>query len=460
VPVFEDVRGLALTAANQAAVAAFDATVAAYLGFARDTGERLKAVFAADPEMPMAHVLKGYFFHLMAVPALKRKAAGVAAEAARFMAGASAREQQHLQALLAWCKGDLRGAARAWDAILVEHPRDALALKLAHYVYFYLGDARNLRDVVARALWAWDETVSGRAHVLAMYAFGLEESRDFAKAERMGREAVDLDPAEAWAVHAVAHVMEMQDRAREGIAWITAHEAGWQGCNNFRYHLVWHRALMHLGRGDTAEVLRQYDTSLYDPASSEYLDLCNDVALLLRLELAGCDVGDRYAPLAAKVRGQCDEPVLGFIDVHYAAALAAAGEPGEAARFLADRTRFSTGFGDPEAGPVVQAVAGGLLAWRERDHARAVELLLPVRPQMVRLGGSHAQRDLFDLVLIDAAVRSGRLATARSLLAERVACRPDNCWGWLEYERVARAMGDGVVADRARDRVDAMQMRS
>src|SRR5262245_44154906 len=329
-----DRRGLPITAANADAVAAFDATVDAYLGFARDTGDRLKATLKADPAMPLAHVLRGAFFLLMGKPALLAKAAEASAAANRSLDGATPRERRHAQALAAWCTGDFEGALREWEAILAAAPRDVVALKLAHYLHFYLGDAAAMRDSIARTLHAWDESVPGYAAVLGMRAFGLEESGAYDEAERAGRRAVELNPDDPWAVHAVAHVLEMQDRPRDGVAWIRGLERRWDACNNFRYHLWWHLALMHLGLNEPEAALALYDERVWDPASDEYLDLCNDAALLQRLELAGLDVGDRWAAIAGKVRGQLATRILAFIDAHYALALAAAHDPEAAATLV------------------------------------------------------------------------------------------------------------------------------
>jgi hypothetical protein len=155
-------RGLPLTAANAEAVAAFEATLDAYLGFARDAGDRLKATLKADPAMPLAHVLRGAFFLLMGKPTLLAKAAEASAAATERLDGATARERRHAQALAAWCRGDFEGALGEWEAILADAPRDVVALKLAHYLHFYRGESEAMRDSVARTLRAWDESVPGR----------------------------------------------------------------------------------------------------------------------------------------------------------------------------------------------------------------------------------------------------------------------------------------------------------
>lgn len=451
---YQDIRGLPLTAASQAAADAYDAVVGSYLRFGRDTGELLKACAQADPDMPMGLVLRGYFFNLMGAAALRPRAAKAAEQAGAQAGRVTARERTHIAALAAWSRGDLDGAVRAWEAILLEHPRDILAMKLAHFGHFYQGDLRNHRDSVARCMYAWEPAVPGFGNVLGMRAFGLEELGEYQAAEAFGHMAVEHAPDDPWPVHAVAHVLEMQDRGKEGIAWIEGLESAWDRANNFRYHLWWHRMLMHLGRGEYETVLRLYDEKLWDPRSDEYLDLCNDAAVLLRLELHGVDVGNRWQPLAEKVKGRVNEQIMCFHDAHWAVALAA-GAPDFAGK-LVESMRAARPDPSDSNGPVMAEVGvplvEGMIAWRRGEHARAVDLLLPIRYAIARVGGSNAQRDLFQMVLIDSALWAGNLALARALLSERTGDKPNNRWSWQRYAEALERLGAGPQAAQARAR--------
>lgn len=425
-----DCRGVEFTAKEPRAMAAFDATIEGYLGLAADTGPRLKAVFEADPDMPMAHVLKGYFFMLMASAPLKARAAKASAEADARMDAATPRERRHAAALAAWVRGRHGEAVRSWESILAEHPRDVLALRLSHHGHFYKGDSANLRAGVERALPAWDASVPGFGFVKGMHAFGLEETGAYDAAVAAGKDALALQSKDPWAIHAVAHVHEMAGRAKEGLDWIAANEPGWTGCNNFRYHVWWHRALMLLARGDTAAVLALYDRDLWDETSDEYLDLCNDAALLLRLELHGVDVGDRWRALGEKCRSRTNDRMLAFVDAHFALALAAA-KRSEAAEMLDGLAAYAETDEEDNAA-VTRAVgldlARAMAAYKEGAYGRTVDLLAPVMKDMIRVGGSHAQRDLFTMVLLDAALRAGRVDLARALADERLSRKPGDAW--------------------------------
>ena len=351
-----DARGLETTAANETAVRNFDATLAQYLRFGLDTGDWLKRTLSEDPGMALAHCLKGYFFMLFCVPALTGKARASLEAGRRSVAerGATDRERHHLDALDAWNRGEFEQAVGHLEALLASHPRDILALKIAHYLYFYLGDNENHRDSIGRVLHAWDDTVDGYGYVLGMQAFSLEESGAYDDAERAGRAAVERNSADLWAVHAVAHVMEMQDRRREGIAWIRESEPQLGDCNNFGYHVWWHLALFHLDLDEVEPVLRIYDERMRADLSDEYLDICNATSMLWRLEERGVDVGDRWNELAERCETRSSDHQMVFPDVHYLLAIAAGGRDGAVERMLDSMTRVRRGHGHRAGGDGVR----------------------------------------------------------------------------------------------------------
>jgi len=414
--IFTDKRDLTLTAAGAEAAAAFDHVMDGYLSMAPDTGDRLKSVFAADGDMAMAHCLKAYFMMLMAMGGLMPKAQQAAAKAQELAARATPR--------------DMEGAARLWEEILLDHPRDILAARLAHFANFYSGDARRLRDSVNRIMPAWDADVPGFSYLKGMQAFGFEEAGDYAQAQPAAETAIELEPNDPWATHAYAHVMEMQDRQDDGLAWIDRLRPHWTQANNFQNHIWWHEALMMLDQGRMDDVMTQYDAHVAAPESEEYLDLCNAASLLQRLEIMGLDVGDRWAPLAAKVQNRTEEHILTFVDLHYALALAAAGD-GK----VHEMREFMAAYEGPEDDsnlPIMKALGvplmDALIAYREGRFDDATDAMIPVRYEMWQMGGSHAQRDLFDLILIDAARKADNRALTRALLAERRAAMPGDHW--------------------------------
>lgn len=83
------------------------------------------------------------------------------------------------------------------------------------------------------------------------------------------------------------------------------------------------------------------------------------------------------------------------------------------------------------------ALIEGFLAWKTGDYATAVDRLHSVRHIANAFGGSHAQRDVIDWTLADAANRSGDRDIALAFARERVGVRPD---GAINNGLLARAL--------------------
>ena len=441
--IYLDKRGVGFTAASQAAVDALEACTDAYLGFRRDAGDKLKAAFAADSEMVMAHVIRGYFMNLMGNRALIGRAVKSADDAEALADDITEGESLHIAALRSWNEGRLRWASVLWEEILLKNPRDMFALRLSHFAHFYLGEIANHRDSIARIMGDWDETVPGYQYVLGMRAFGLEEAGEYAAAERFGRQAVEIDPTDTWSIHAVAHVLEMTGRAKEGIAWIDQNEAKWEGLvHNFANHVWWHKALFHLQLDDHAGALDLYDQRFWAEQSEDYLDMSNAIALLARLEFRGVDVGDRWTALAELSAKRVDDTVLPFADAHYMLALAGR-DQAKAEELLDSMSGYADAYDNTMASvyrrvgvPLAQAIE----AYGRQAYHQAVDLLLPVRYDLTKIGGSHAQRDVFHQLLIQAAMKAGRNRLARALLLERTANMPHSALAARELAAAEEAL--------------------
>lgn len=452
-----DIRGLDLTTTSDAAAARYDETIQHYFEHRMAAGDSIKAVIETDPGFALAHCLHGYFFMLFGTVAVYGKARAALAEAETHADGITSREAAHIAALRTWLTGDMARTCALWEEILVEHPHDLLALRLQHFAYFWMGRSRELRDAPMRVLHAWDENMPGYGYILGMLAFGHEECGDYATAEHLGRRALDMGREDLWALHAVAHVLEMQGRLAEGIAWLDRPADAWDDRNPFRSHLWWHLALYHFERGAYDEVLALYDRSIRAGESDFYLDIQNCVALLARLEFQNVEVGDRWQELADHVETRLDDHVLAFTDTHAMMALAATGRAEAAEGLLASLRKFAETPGNTAAMtmeavtiPICQAV----LAQSKGDFGRAVEILLPRRDDLIQMGASHAQRDVFTQLLVQAAIRGGQTKRARALLSERTMLKPNSYGTWQTYAAVLDDLGDSKAAARARSQAN------
>ncbi len=419
-----DAQGNALTGATTEAAWLYDQAVHELQCYINDPVATVDAAIAASPEFVMAHVLRAQL-HLLGTEAAGLPAARDSLETAAALP-ADERERTHLAAIRDFVTGDFFGGREKLEDILIAHPRDALALQAAHLWDFYLGDSRNLRDRIARVIYAWNTSVPGYHAVLGMYAFGLEECGDYARAEALGREAVALNDRDGWAQHAVAHVLEMQGRTAEGIAWMRGNVAGWATDSFFAVHNWWHLALYHLDRGEIDQVLALYDGPIRGKRSTVILDLIDASALLWRLYLRGIDVGTRWNELAEAWSPMATDAFYVFNDCHALMAFLGAGRRDlvETVFDAMVRRVGKGGTNDAMTRDVGLPVARALHAFDRGDYRQTITLLRPVRATDYRFGGSHAQRDLLDLTLVEAALRSGDHALARALASERIEAKP------------------------------------
>ena len=394
---------------NPAAGGLFNHALRSLAGFDADVVQRAQGVRDADPGFALGHCVFGYVMMLAYSRAAVAPAADALRAAEQNAAGATPREQAHVRALARWIGGDVDGALRQWEAVLAQFPRDILALRLAHANYFWLGRGDEMRASLERVAPRWGED-SG---FMACLAFALEESGEYAAAERYGRRAVELDPTEVWGAHAVAHVLEMQRRADEGIAWLAGLEPHWGGKGAFLHHLWWHRAMFHLARREYDAVLDLYDRRFRNLSSplvaalpDFHVDVQNAASMLARLELRGVAVGGRWEELADKAEARIGDVLSAWTVPHWMMALAATGRAAAAHAMLANLRGSDSAVMREVAAPVCEA----LLAHRRGHHGLVIAVMAPVLGRLRELGGSHAQRDVLVQIFSDSNRRAQRAA--------------------------------------------------
>jgi tetratricopeptide (TPR) repeat protein len=437
-----DARGLPLSTDSAETAAAFDHLVAGYLRYRADTPARLSALLQADPNFALAHCLQGYFAMLAYTQAAVPMAAQAAEKAAALATRATQRERQHVAALQAWIEGELDRAIALWESILQDHPHDAVALRLAHFTNFWLGRPHEMAASIERVIGAWSPELPGYPTVLACRCFAQEESGNYGLAEPYGRRAIELDPGDLWAAHAVGHVLEMQGRRSEGIEWLTSLAPHWEGSNNLQHHLWWHCALFTLEQGDFPGVLELYDQrfrNLTAPLTvavpDQYIDVQNAASMLFRLERLGIDLGNRWEELADKAEARIGDCLSAFTLPHWMMALLAAGRRASAERMIEGMRRFADGRGT--LAPIVRSyalpIAEAQLAHATGRHQEALDLMRPALDGMSCLGGSHAQQDVLEQQFLDMALKADSGADIRLILQRvggRRAIAPERsiCW--------------------------------
>lgn len=399
---------------------ALDAFAEDFLGYGAGIGRIVEAA-EADPSCALAQAWAAALWlltetrkgHARAVRFLERAEAACATERERIATGS----------IRAWHEGDTATALALCAESAARFPRDLVAVKLGQYHALNRGDAPSLLRLPLLAAAAND----GVPWAHGMLAFGYEECHRLEEAERAARRAIELRRDEPWAHHALAHVLLAQDRAEEGIAFLAEVADTWEGRNPFVVtHNWWHQTLFLLDRDRADEALALYDTRVFALAPSWGQIQAGAVSLLVRLELNGVEVGDRWQRLALHLATPEQRHVEPFIDLHLVLGLARAGHPEAEAVLagIADRAASAHEATRTAWAEVAWPAARALAAFARGDHEACVRDLSPVLPRMHEIGGSHAQRDLFEQILIAALLRTGRLAQAQRMLALRQALNP------------------------------------
>lgn len=440
-----DQQGNFISGAAPNAIEHYSQAARAFNLYSGDPFIPLDRAIAEAPEFAMAHILKATLFAVSTEPAATLEAQKIIGEVRALPL--NEREESLLQALSQLACGNWTAAATTLDYHSALFPHDLIALQCGHLMDFYRANGRDLRDRIARTLPHWSAEIPGYSVILGMYAFGLEECGDYARAEEFAHGAIELEPFDCWAHHAAAHVMEMQERTAEGIDWMKSREPFWAGEENFfRVHNWWHCALYHLDRGETDAALYIYDGPIRGGHSAMALDLVDASALLWRLTLLGCDVESRWGELAQTWKLHADGRCYPFNDWHATMALLGAGcEPdiehitntiraGRDNDSEVSRWAWHTGL------PLIE----GFVAFWRGEYQRSVEHLHSARYIANTFGGSHAQRDIIDWTLTEAAVRTGRRPLAEAFASERHALKPASVVTRNLVIRAAAASPSGI----------------
>ena len=409
----KDSIGLPITGADDAAAAGYDAYVEQFLSYGAD----LRALFGVADAYPAAPLLNAHAaaLHLAFEGAEGWTAARVYLD--RMNAHerrTSERERLFCRAVTAWAERNFHAASAALDELTVRWPADLCAVKWGQYHAFNLGDARALLRFGERARIAHEN----RPYAHGMIAFALEQNHRLDEAEEEGLHAAEIAIDDAWAHHAVAHVMDAAGRPRDGARWLDHCAHTWDRKGVFiRDHNWWHAAVFRLALGLNAEAVSIFDRKLWGEWPEFPQEQIGAVSMLWRLELRGADAGARWAPVVDQVRMRMDDHILPFHDLHYLYALARAGTGAEADAFLAGMRRRAEA-ADAQRDNVWADIAipagEGIVAFLRGRRDEAAKTFRRLAPALHRIGGSHAQRHVFTET-IEACEGAGAAASGRQL---------------------------------------------
>ncbi len=403
-----------------AGIGAHERAVAAVLAHRPEGGAALAEALAAEPDMVAAHALKGFGQFLLGRSETVA-AAGETLSAARAAAARRRAVTDHeaalIEALALAAGGRPLAAAARLETRLRDVPHDIAAFKIAHALRFLGGDRAGMLEASGALLARWDSDAEGYGYLLGCHAFALEEAGRYGEAEETGRAAVALQPDDAWGLHAVSHVHEMQNRTRDGILWLERQRLAWSRCNNFAFHVAWHLALFHVEDGRPDKALDVYDTEIRPAPTDDFRDMANAVSLLWRLRQEGIDAGGRWQELAAIAARRRQDVTLVFASLHYLLALVASGRRSAAIELVEALDSRARDAGGGDQGRVAARVGADLARIIVGLDAVSRARLDKILARLPEIGGSNAQRDVFVRSVGLAAAEAGdvsAVATARS----------------------------------------------
>jgi tetratricopeptide (TPR) repeat protein len=452
-----DYLGNPVGAQSRLTLPGIDEFIEGYLAY-ETRAERVIAAADADPESCLANVYAALLWMLLEAPEGARRAARYLAAAERAAPRATRREQLNTSMLRAWVDDDVEESLRICERIAVEFPRDLVIVKTHQYLEFNRGNSPAMLRAALRAAAA----NAGVPYVHGMTAFAYEQCHLLSEAESEARMALAMKRKEPWAQHALAHVLLTRGQIDEGAQFLEEVADTWTDLNSFMVtHLWWHLALFYLSQGRDAKVLELYDRRCWGVAKDYSQDQIGAVSLLARLEIAGIDVGPRWQDLGRHLAARAQDTLLPFLTIQYLYGLARAGRPEAAVLLESVRCRAETAAAYSREAWREVALPGceGVYAYARGDYAEAARHLAVSVPRMAEIGGSHAQRDLFEQILLDALVRIGRAGRAQQMLELRRAADPDGVPVNTALAGVYARLGLPELEQRARSRAALTRAR-
>ena len=440
--------GLSVTAAAPAAADRYQEGLDLVLSQNYGPEEKIRAAIDADDGLSAAHALLAYVLHLQMDVSGARQAANRAVE---LSAGISPEERQQAQIMHCFTHGQGTEAIGLIHEHLADFPTDTLALRVAQRLYMLGCFGAGVPDFPNHLLAMMDKAAPANGDdwaFLGQYAFAHHETNQPGKAMELAARSLDGNPQNAVACHSVTHSYFEQGDAANGGRWLADWLDGFDRRAAYNVHLSWHLALFELAQGRYGQALDLYETHIRPSVQARNLsNLADAASLLWRLQVySGAMPGKPWREVSAMAEPAADTPGAAFRDCHAALAFAGAGDA-DAARRLSDRLIEQGDKGDDLSREMTLPIAQGAVAFAAGDYAEAARLMGPTYPMLARIGGSHAQREVFEDTLLETYIRAGWYDEARTMLDERLSRRSsvrDTYWlGRLEADAV---QGDAAAS--------------
>ena len=434
-------NGLTITTNSPAAVDLYQEGLDLVLSQNYGPDAKLEAAIEADDGFAMAHVVQAYVLHLQTnVPAAR----AAAEKAVELSAGCSREEQQIARIVHSFTHGKGTEAIGLVHEHLDEFPTDTLAMRVAQRLYMLGCFGAGVPDFPNHLMAMMQKVAPANGDdwaFLGQYAFAHHETNQPEKAMDLATRSLEGNPQNAVASHSVTHSYFEQGDAANGGRWLGDWLDGWDRRASYNTHLSWHLALFELAQGKYQQALDLYETHIRPGVQARNLANLQDAASLMwRLQIySGEEPGKPWNEVRDMALPAAETPGPAFRDCHAALAFAGAGDAESTQKFV-DRVKAQGEKGDDLSREMVLPIALGAAAFAAGDYDEAADLMGPTYPMLARIGGSHAQREVFEDTLLETYIRAGRYDDAKAMLDERLSRRSsvrDTYWmGRLEAEAV------------------------
>ena len=418
----QDLYGLPITCDSDATRQGIDDFVHGFISFQSKAANILKAA-KSDPGNGLANAYAAILYMLLEAPVAPKLARPFLANAEQ-ATGLTPREAAAVEAASLFVAAKVPKLIELCEATVAAHPRDMVMLKLGQYHTFNTGDFPAMLRIAQKA----QPEAADIAYAHGMLAFGFEECHLLDDAERAARHALTLEPSEPWAHHALAHIYLTRGQVAEGITFLESVAHHWADLNSFMHtHNWWHLALFYISAGRTDDVLGTYDSHVWGLSKDYSQDQIGAVSLLARIEFAGVNVGDRWHDVADHIAQRGKDTTSPFLTLQYLFALGRTRRPEAETllRAIEARAEDTTQHNRDTWRDVALWAAHGIAAHAAGDNDDTVRFLGKALPRLAECGGSHAQRDLFEQIHLDALIKSGRISQAQQVLEMRRTFDPD-----------------------------------
>lgn len=454
----QDHYGLPLSTSSVRAVECFVTGLDLLLEQNYGPEEQFLQAIEADTGFALAYSALAYMLHLRAEAAAAKERAQ---QAQALTAGISRREQQQVEAIALFINGEGPRSYALIRAHMADYPRDILMIRLVQRL-FSLGcsgaGVPSFPGVLLPLMQSVAPQYGDDWAFLGQYAFAHHETGAQAEARRLAERSLALRPSNAVAAHSVAHAFFESGDAVGGGAFLEPWLKGFDPRAPYHVHLSWHQALFELAQGRYQRALALYETDIRPAVVANKAPALNDAAAFLwrvylysgaQPPVSPAEVSDLAAPAAIR-------PGPAFRDAHAALAFAVAGdEPGM--RQMIDRLQGLATAGDVLVGEVTLPLAQGIDAFAQGAYGEAVRYLEPLfgeprLDRLARIGGSHAQREVFEDTMLEAYLRAEQFDKAEAILRSRLQ-RRESVRDLFWLGRAQRQRGQAVEAQASLSQV-------